>query len=206
MAKDAESKPKTKKTAREAPDAVTRKAAAKVAAPSDKAEAAPKRKIVKANARRPLLGGTPLTPQGSVTGWRLVDASGLTLGRLSSCIATILMGKDKAGYTRFLDTGDHVVVINADKVALTGNKWNDKTYNYHTSYPGGIKYLSAREIRDSKFPERIVEWAVYGMLPKGHMGRRWYKKLYVYKGDQHPHIAQKPVPVTSDKLGALKRD
>ena len=156
--------------------------------------------------RPPLIGRTPITKQGTITGWRLVDAAGQTLGRLSSSVANILMGKDKPGFNRFMDTGDHVIIVNAEKVNLTGKKWSMKTYHYHTNYPGGIKTYSASAIRDGRFPERIVQWAIYGMLPKGHMGRRWYKKLHVYKGGEHPHSAQKPVPVEPSKLGTLIRD
>ncbi len=188
---------KSKSTAKAEPEITT--AAAKAAALVPKV----RKPII---ARRPLLGGTPLAKVGDADGWRLVDAKGATLGRLSSCIATILMGKDKPLYTRFIDTGDHVVVINAEKVLLTGKKWADKTYHYHTNYPGGIKSYTAQEIRDGRFPERILKWAVYGMLPKGHMGRKWYKKLHVYTGDQHPHSAQQPVQVEASKLGAMQRD
>lgn len=156
--------------------------------------------------RRPLIGGTPLAKYGVQSAWRVIDAKGVALGRLSSRIASMLMGKDKPIYTRFIDAGDHVIVINAEKVVLTGNKWADKTYNYHTNYPGGIKAFTAREIRDGRFPDRIVRWAVYGMLPKGHMGRRWYKKLYVYAGDQHPHAAQKPIPVSQDGSSDIAKD
>jgi len=127
--------------------------------------------------------------------WRLIDATGQTLGRLSAAIAMALMGKDKATYTRSSDTGDFVIVINAEKVKLTGNKLEGKTYHYHTNYPGGIKTFTAMDLMRSH-PERIIERAVYGMLPKGHMGRRWYKKLRVFVGPDHPHQAQTPQPVT----------
>lgn len=170
-------------------------AASKEAKDTAAVDVAPKQSTKKAEPqpRRPLLGKTPLPAQGSLIGWRLVDANGMTLGRLSSCIAHMLMGKDKPGFIRFADTGDHVIVINADKIVLTGNKRSAKTYYHHTNYPGGIKQQTANEVLEGRFPERIVQWAVYGMLPKGHLGRRWYKKLHVYAGANHPHTAQKPV-------------
>ena len=152
-----------------------------------------------------LLGRTPFPKGGALTAWRLVDAAGLPLGRLSTQVATMLMGKDKPSYTRFCDTGDHVIVINAKKIQLTGKKWAQKTYYHHTNYPGGIKSYTAQEVIDSKHPERIVKWSVYGMLPKGHMGRRWYKKLHVYAGSEHPHAAQKPNTVRADSFNKEER-
>jgi len=170
--------------------------AEKSAAPTHK----PKKKT---EASRPkLLQGTSYPKSGSLSKWRLVDASGQTLGRLSSYIANALMGKDKASYTRFADTGDFVVVVNAEKVVLTGNKWSDKRYYYHTNYPGGIKELTAAGLRENH-PERLIQRAVYGMLPnKGHMARHWYKKLRVFKGPDHPHKAQNPELAKLPNLGS----
>jgi large subunit ribosomal protein L13 len=136
--------------------------------------------------------------------WRLVDATDVPLGRLSSYIATALMGKDKPVYTRSADTGDHVIVINAAKVQLTGRKWEDKMYHYHTNFPGGIKSFTASQLLKSH-PERLVSWSVYGMLPKGHMGRHWFKKLRVFPGADHPHKAQQPTAVTLPKLGVWEK-
>lgn len=149
---------------------------------------------------RKLLEGTSYPKHAELSQWKLVDASEQTLGRLSSHVAKMLMGKDKPAYTRFADTGDFVIVINAEKVLLTGNKWRDKVYHYHTTYPGGIKSFTATELlnRDAR---RLIRWAVYGMLPKGHMGRRWYKKLRVFVGPNHDHTAQQPELVKLPKLG-----
>jgi len=130
-------------------------------------------------------------PNEILSEWQILDAANQPLGRLSSFIAHVLMGKHKAGYTRSADTGDFVVVLNAEKVKLTGNKWADKTYYHHTGYVGGIKAKTAQQIRDTK-PEQLIEKAVWRMLPHGHMGRKWFKKLKVYAGSEHPHQAQKP--------------
>jgi large subunit ribosomal protein L13 len=126
--------------------------------------------------------------------WRLIDATGITLGRLSTYIADAIRGKDQPYYTPSADSGDFVVVINAEKVVLTGNKLDQKEYFHHTNYAGGIKRHTAREILE-KHPERLIEKAVYGMLPKGHLARQWFKKLRVFAGPTHPHAAQQPVPV-----------
>ncbi len=126
--------------------------------------------------------------------WYLVDASGKTLGRLASKIATVLMGKHKATYTPHVDTGDHVVVINADKVVLTGKKWDQKKYYRHSGYPGGLKVLTASQMRE-KHPERLIYLAVKRMLPKNKLGRKMLRKLKVYAGPEHPHEAQKPEPL-----------
>ncbi len=126
--------------------------------------------------------------------WYLIDAEGKTVGRLASEAARILMGKNKPTYTPFIDVGDHVVIINAEKVVFTGNKWKDKIYYRHTGYPGGLKEISA-EKQLQKHPERILESAIAGMLPKTKMGRRMVKKLKVYKGASHPHKAQQPEPM-----------
>ena len=123
--------------------------------------------------------------------WHLVDADGQILGRLATRIATILTGKDKPGYVPFLDTGDHVIVVNAGKVLLTGTKELDKSYFRFSGYPGGIRKTAAGEMRGT-FPERLIEEAVRGMLPKNRLGRAQFKKLKVYRGPSHPHEAQKP--------------
>lgn len=172
------------------------KAAAKTAS-SDQKE----KKTGTPKKRAPLMPKTFFAEQGKLGSWRLIDASGQTLGRLSSHIAQLLMGKTQAGYTRHHDTGDTVIVINASKVKLTGNKWADKKYNYHTNFPGGIKTFFAKDLL-AKHPEWLVEWAVHGMLPTGHMGRRWRKKLRVFAGPEHNHIAQNPTPVTLPNLGS----
>jgi large subunit ribosomal protein L13 len=124
--------------------------------------------------------------------WHVIDAEGEVLGRLASRAALILMGKHKPQYTPFLDTGDHVVVINADKVRLTGNKENQKLYRRHSGYPGGLTETLARTVRQTR-PIRMVEEAISGMLPKNKLGKQMYRKLQVYAGPKHPHQAQKPV-------------
>jgi len=126
--------------------------------------------------------------------WFIIDAENKVLGRLSSEIAKIISGKSKPTYTPFLDTGDHVIVINADKIVLTGRKETDKIYRSHSLYPGGLKERAARFIRAEK-PETMIEEAVWGMLPKNKIGRKMLKKLKVYRGTAHPHTAQKPVVV-----------
>jgi len=126
--------------------------------------------------------------------WHVVDAEGQVLGRLASRIATVLTGKDKPTYAPFVDTGDHVVVINAEKIVLTGNKDETKVYYRHSGYPGGIRASRAEEVR-AKHPERLIEGAVRGMLPKNRMGRAQFKKLKVYRGSEHPHQAQQPTPL-----------
>jgi len=123
--------------------------------------------------------------------WFVIDADGKVLGRLSTTIATILSGKNKPAYTPFLDTGDHVIVINAEKIVLTGKKETDKIYRSHSQYPGGLKEREARFVRAEK-PEAMIEEAVWGMLPKNKLGRKMLKKLKVYRGANHPHEAQKP--------------
>lgn len=126
--------------------------------------------------------------------WYLVDAAGKTVGRLASRVARLLMGKDKPNYTPFLDMGDHVVIINAEKVVFTGRKWQQKVYRRHSGYPGGLKEITARQQLE-KHPERILELAIRGMLPKNKLGRAMAKKLRVYAGPNHPHSAQKPEPI-----------
>ena len=123
--------------------------------------------------------------------WYVVDAGGQVLGRLATQVATLLRGKHREQFTPFLDLGDHVIVVNAAHVHLTGNKWDKKVYRHFTGYSGGLKEVSARRLRQEK-PERIIREAVLGMLPKNKLGRALGKKLLVYAGDQHPHQAQKP--------------
>jgi large subunit ribosomal protein L13 len=125
--------------------------------------------------------------------WFLIDAEGKTLGRLATKAAMLLMGKNKPSYTPFLDVGDHVVIINAEKVVLTGNKLNSKLYRHHTGWPGGLKETSAAKLMQ-RFPERVLESAIRGMLPKNKLGRKMGKKLKVYAGTDHPHQAQQPAP------------
>ena len=127
--------------------------------------------------------------------WWVVDASGMTLGRLSTGVAQRLTGKHKPTYTPFLDTGDHVIVVNAGKIHLTGRKLQDKLYRHHTGFPGGLKEIPAGKLL-ARHPERLVEFAVWGMLPKGPLGRQMFKKLKVYPDSKHPHEAQKPQPLT----------
>jgi len=123
--------------------------------------------------------------------WFVIDAEGKVLGRLSTVIAKILTGKNKPTYTPFLDTGDHVIVINAEKIVLSGKKETDKIYRHHSLYPGGLKSKQARFVRAEK-PESMIEEAVWGMLPKNKLGRKMLKKLKVYRGANHPHQAQMP--------------
>ena len=123
--------------------------------------------------------------------WHVVDARDVVLGKLASKAAMLLMGKTKPFYTPFLDTGDHVIVINADKVRLTGRKENKKVYRHFTGYPGGLVEKSFKRVRAER-PVRIVEQAIQGMLPKTKLGKQMYRKLKVYAGDRHPHAAQKP--------------
>ena len=123
--------------------------------------------------------------------WHVVDAEDRILGRLAARVARLLTGKDKPVYTPFLDTGDHVIVINAEKVRLTGKKLTDKMYRHHTGYPGGLRQISAGDLLE-KNPEKLVREAVIGMLPKTKLGRAMRKKLRVYRGPHHPHQAQKP--------------
>ncbi|MBP9483730.1 MAG: 50S ribosomal protein L13 [Negativicutes bacterium] len=123
--------------------------------------------------------------------WFVVDAEGKTLGRLASEVAKVLRGKHKPTFTPHVDTGDHVIVLNADKVVLSGNKMKQKTYFKHSGYIGGDTYTSAEQMIATK-PERMVELAIKGMLPKNRLGRQIYRKLNVYRGSEHPHQAQKP--------------
>ena len=127
--------------------------------------------------------------------WHLIDAQDAVLGRVASKAAMLLMGKHKPSYTTFLDTGDHVVVVNAAKVRLTGNKEQQKIYRTHSGYPGGLTEKNARRVRETR-PVRLVEDAVQGMLPKTKLGKQMYRKLKVYAGPKHPHDAQKPAALT----------
>ncbi len=126
--------------------------------------------------------------------WHLIDAEGEVLGRLASKAAMALMGKHKPTYTPFLDTGDHVVVVNAAKVRLTGRKEEQKIYRRHSGYPGGLSEIKARTVRETR-PVRMIEEAIQGMLPKNKLGKQMYRKLQVYAGPKHPHEAQKPVQI-----------
>jgi len=124
--------------------------------------------------------------------WYVIDAADVVLGRLASRVATILRGKHKPSYTPHVDTGDHVIVVNADKVRLTGRKRERKTYHRHTGYPGGVKSQTAGELLGGPHADRVVLHAVRGMLPGNSLGRRMLGKLKVYAGPEHPHAAQKP--------------
>jgi large subunit ribosomal protein L13 len=123
--------------------------------------------------------------------WYIIDANGKTVGRLATEAARILMGKNKPTYTPYIDTGDHVIVVNAEKVVFTGNKWQDKVYRHHTGWPGGLKEITAQK-QLQKHPERILQSAILGMLPKNKLGRKMGKKLKIYVGGDHPHQAQQP--------------
>jgi large subunit ribosomal protein L13 len=123
--------------------------------------------------------------------WYIIDAAGQTLGRMASEAAAILRGKHKPEFTPHVDTGDYLIIINADKVVLTGNKLQQKKYYRHSQYPGGLKTTTAQEMLNTK-PARMVELAVYGMLPKNRLGHQLRSKLHVYAGSEHPHQAQKP--------------
>lgn len=130
--------------------------------------------------------------------WHVVNADGLVLGRLASRVAAVLKGKDKAIYTPHVDTGDFVVIINADKIRLTGNKIDQKEYYRHTGYPGGLRVKKVKDlIQDA--PEEIVSTAIRGMMPKSRLGRQQFKKLKVYRGSDHPHQAQNPEPLNLTK-------
>ena len=127
--------------------------------------------------------------------WYVIDAAGLTLGRLASETAKILRGKNKPTFTPHIDTGDYVIIVNAEKVTVTGKKLDQKVYYRHSEYVGGMKETTLREMMAKK-PEKVVELAVKGMLPKGPLGREMYKKLFVYAGPEHKHQAQKPEALT----------
>ena len=130
--------------------------------------------------------------------WYVVDAAGQTVGRLATEVARVLTGKNKPQYTPFMDTGDHVIVINARKVVFKGAKTEQKMYRHHTLYPGGLREISARD-QLAKHPERVIELAVKGMLPKSKLGKAMAKKLKVYADAAHPHTAQRPEPLAIDE-------
>lgn len=127
--------------------------------------------------------------------WYVVDAEGKTLGRLASEVANVLRGKNKPIYTPHIDTGDYVIVVNAEKIKVTGKKLDQKIYYHHSEYVGGMKETTLKEMMN-KHPERVIEHAVKGMLPKGPLGRQMFKKLHVYAGPEHVHAAQKPEVLT----------
>ena len=124
--------------------------------------------------------------------WVLIDAEGLVLGRLATIVANRLRGKHKPTFTPHVDDGDNVVIINADKVVLTGKKYNDKIYYWHTGHPGGVKERTARDLLEGRFPERVLEKAVERMIPRGPLGRQQMKALHLYNGTEHPHDGQNP--------------
>ena len=134
--------------------------------------------------------------------WVMIDANGLVVGRLATIVAMRLRGKHKPTYTPHVDCGDNVIIVNADKVVLTGRKREQKVYHHHTGYPGGIKERSARSILEGKFPQRVVEKAVERMLPRGPLGRQQFGNLRVYAGADHPHAAQQPEVLD---IGAMNR-
>ncbi|MBI4442672.1 MAG: 50S ribosomal protein L13 [Acidobacteria bacterium] len=145
--------------------------------------------------------GTVFPSKGQVQPkWYVVDAEGQVLGRLATRVASLLRGKHREEYTPFLDFGDHVIVINAAKVRLTGKKLDQKVYRHHTGYPGGLKEIGARQLLEKK-PEELVRVAVFGMLPKNRLRKAMARKLMVYADQQHPHQAQKPEPYILGKVG-----
>ena len=131
--------------------------------------------------------------------WIIVDAEGQTLGRLASKVALLLRGKRKPNYTPHVDCGDNVIILNADKVVLTGNKMADKTYVWHTGYPGGQRTTNPEQMM-AKFPERVVEKAVKGMLPKNRLGAQLFRNLHVYAGGEHKHEAQQPTAININEI------
>ena len=139
---------------------------------------------------------TEFPSKGSIQrNWHVIDAQEVVLGKLASKAAMLLMGKTKPTYTTFMDTGDHVIVINAEKVKVTGRKEEDKMYRHFTGYPGGLVEKSLKRVRAER-PVRLVEDAIFGMLPKTKLGKQMYRKLKVYAGDKHPHVAQNPAALT----------
>ncbi len=142
------------------------------------------------------MSATVFAQPGKVRGdWYVVDASDKVLGRLATQIATRLKGKHKAIFSPHVEMGDHIVVLNAEKIKVTGNKLKDKKYHHHTGYIGNLKTIALEKLL-KEHPERALEFAVKGMLPKGPLGRRMYKKLHVFAGDKHPHAAQQPKPLS----------
>ncbi|MFQ5824493.1 MAG: 50S ribosomal protein L13 [bacterium] len=135
--------------------------------------------------------------------WFLIDANGEILGRLASQVATILRGKHKPIYSPHMDVGDHIIIINAEKIRVTGKKASNKRYFRYTGYPGGMRFDSFSDLM-RKHPERILEKAIWGMLPHNKLGRKMYKKLKVYAGENHPHQAQKPEKIDIDDVGAKR--
>jgi large subunit ribosomal protein L13 len=127
--------------------------------------------------------------------WHVIDANEAVLGRVASRAAMLLMGKHKTTFAPSIDTGDHVIIVNAAKIKLTGGKENQKVYRRHTGYPGGLIETGARKMRETR-PQRMLELAISGMLPKTKLGKQMYRKLNVYAGEHHPHQAQKPAPLT----------
>ena len=127
-----------------------------------------------------------------VRNWYVIDAEGISLGRVATKAAHVLRGKHKPTYTPHIDCGDYVIIVNAEKAVLTGNKLNDKIYYNHSGYTGGLRERTAKEMQE-KYPVEMVERAIKGMLPNGRLGRQMYKKLFVYAGEEHPHAAQQPV-------------
>jgi large subunit ribosomal protein L13 len=136
--------------------------------------------------------------------WYVVDATNQVLGRLATRVARVLAGKHRPGFVPYLDTGDFVIVTNADKVRLTGQKLDEKLYRRHTGFPGGLRESRAREVQ-SRHPERLIEEAVRGMLPKSRLGRKQIRKLKVYRGATHPHDAQQPKPLAARTGAAARR-
>ena len=132
--------------------------------------------------------------------WLLVDAEDVVLGRLATTVSNLLRGKHKSNYTPHVDCGDNVIIINAEKIKLTGNKLNDKTYYWHTWYPGGIKSRTAKKILEGKFPDRIIRLAVKRMIPKGPLGSQQISNMKVYNGSTHPHDAQAPEKLDISEL------
>lgn len=137
-------------------------------------------------------------PKDINRGWVLIDAEGLHLGRLATHVATILRGKHRPTFTPFLDTGDFVVIVNAEKVVLTGRKMEQKTYYHHTGFPGGMRFTPVKRTLE-EHPDRVLRHAVWGMLPKGPLGRQLIGKLKIYAGDKHPHQAQQPEAITIER-------
>ena len=144
----------------------------------------------------------PAKPAEVEKQWHIIDAEGLVVGRVATIIANILRGKHKPSFTPHVDCGDHVVVINAGKVRLTGNKLKQKTYYKHTGYAGGIKEVTADKVLDGRFPERVLEKAVERMIPRGPLGRDQMRALHLYAGAEHPHAAQNPETVVFGDMNA----
>jgi large subunit ribosomal protein L13 len=137
--------------------------------------------------------------------WWVVDAEGQVLGRLATQVASVLRGKHNPHFTPFLDTGDYVIVVNAGKVAVTGNRLTQKTYHHHSGYPGGLRTQTLQEMM-AKHPDQVIRLAVRGMLPRGRLGRQVYSKLKVYAGPDHPHEAQNPLPLPAGERPSPARD